>query len=175
MNTNDFTNVLLIVAPVFMAVGGMYLVIKNLFDRDYRLKLIENKRMMQKELLPLKLQALERMVVFLERIKPENVIIRVMQPGMNARDLHLDLLAAIRSEYEHNVSQQVYISASYWKYIKQAKDDVLTKINRASEAVTPTDKAIELSKKIMELMAIDEQSPIDVALMILNAEAMQLG
>src|SRR5689334_9877944 len=106
----DWTDALLIIAPILIAVGGMYLLIKNLFERDYRLKLIETKRLLQKETLPLRLQALERMALFLERMAPESLIIRVMQPGMQARDLHVELLAGIRTEYEHNASQQVYLS-----------------------------------------------------------------
>lgn len=64
MNFDNFTSALVIIAPTLIVAGGMYLLIKNLLERDYRLKLLESRRLLQKEMLPLKLQAIERMVVF---------------------------------------------------------------------------------------------------------------
>ncbi|HNF33077.1 MAG TPA: hypothetical protein PLU51_11755, partial [Bacteroidia bacterium] len=87
MNFDNLTTALLIIAPTFIVAGGMYMLIKNMMERDYRLKLLEARRLIQKDMLPLKLQAVERMVVFLERIQPENILFRILQPGMNVRDL----------------------------------------------------------------------------------------
>lgn len=66
MNFDNLTTALLIIAPTFIVAGGMYMLIKNMMERDYRLKLLEARRLIQKDMLPLKLQAVERMVVFLE-------------------------------------------------------------------------------------------------------------
>ncbi len=170
----DYTTILLIIAPILIAVGGMYLLIKNLFERDYRLKLIETKRLLQKETLPLRLQALERMALFLERMSPESLIIRVMQPGMQVSDLHIELLSAIRTEYEHNASQQVYLSTQTWELIKSAREEVVKLINVASSQVSRDGKAMELSSKIMEITAGYEKSPTQVALDALRLESGQL-
>lgn len=170
----DYTNVLLIIAPILIAVGGMYLLIKNLFERDYRLKLIETKRLLQKETLPLRLQALERMALFLERMAPESLIIRVMQPGMQARDLHVELLSNIRTEYEHNASQQVYLASQTWELIKDAREEVVKLINVASSQVNKDAKAIELSSKIMEITSGYQKAPVQVALDALKQESAQL-
>ncbi|HRB40541.1 MAG TPA: hypothetical protein PKX86_07525 [Bacteroidia bacterium] len=127
MNFDNLTTALLIIAPTFIVAGGMYMLIKNMLERDYRLKLLDARRLIQKDMLPLKLQAVERMVVFLERIQPENILFRILQPGMNVRDLQVDLLAAIRQEYEHNVSQQVYVSVQSWSLITKAKHNCNSK------------------------------------------------
>lgn len=174
IDTKDWTDVLLIIAPILIAVGGMYLLIKNLFERDYRLKLIETKRLLQKETLPLRLQALERMALFLERMTPESLIIRVMQPGMQARDLHVELLSNIRTEYEHNASQQVYLTSQTWELIKNAREEMVKLINVASSQVSRDSKAMELSSKIMEITAGYEKSPVQVALDALKIESAQL-
>jgi hypothetical protein len=150
MTTDNFTTAIIIIAPVLIVAGGMYLMIKNFLERDYRLKLIEAKRMIQKELLPLRLQAIERMVVFMERITPENLLFRILQPGMTVRDLQLDLLTAIRSEYEHNLSQQVYLSTASWMLIVKAKNDIITQINILADNIDSKDKAIVLSQRILE-------------------------
>ena len=141
MTTDNFTTAIIIIAPVLIVAGGMYLMIKNFLERDYRLKLIEAKRMIQKELLPLRL---------LERITPENLLFRILQPGMTVRDLQLDLLTAIRSEYEHNLSQQVYLSAASWMLIVKAKNDIITQINILADNIDSKDKAIVLSQRILE-------------------------
>lgn len=172
-NFSDWTDILLIIAPILISVGGMYLLIKNLFDRDYRLKLIDSKRMLQKEMLPLRLQAMERMSLFLERISPESLVLRVMQPGMQSRDLHIELLTNIRSEYEHNASQQVYVAPQTWLLIKKAKDEVVKLINVASQQTSTETKAVELSRRIMELEAGYETSPVQIALDALKIEAQQ--
>ena len=139
MNFDNFTSALVIIAPTLIVAGGMYLLIKNLLERDYRLKLLESRRLLQKEMLPLKLQAIERMVVFLERLRPESMVFRILQPGMQVRDLQLDLLATIRSEYEHNLSQQVYLTPQSWVAVRQAKDEMIALINVSADSVQTDD------------------------------------
>ena len=150
MNFDNLTTALIIIAPTFIVAGGMYMLIKNMLERDYRLKLLEARRLIQKDMLPLKLQAVERMVVFLERIQPENILFRILQPGMNVRDLQVDLLAAIRQEYEHNVSQQVYVSIQSWSLITKEKDDIIATVNLAADSMDKTEKAILLSQIILQ-------------------------
>ena len=150
MNFDNFTSALVIIAPTLIVAGGMYLLIKNLLERDYRLKLLESRRLLQKEMLPLKLQAIERMVVFLERLRPESMVFRILQPGMQVRDLQLDLLATIRSEYEHNLSQQVYLTPQSWVAVRQAKDEMIALINVSADSVQTDAKAMELSQKIFQ-------------------------
>ena len=150
MNFDNLTTALIIIAPTFIVAGGMYMLIKNMLERDYRLKLLEARRLIQKDMLPLKLQAVERMVVFLERIQPENILFRILQPGMNVRDLQVDLLAAIRQEYEHNVSQQVYVSIQSWSLITKEKDDIIATVNLAADSMEKTEKAILLSQIILQ-------------------------
>jgi len=73
-----------------------------------------------------------------------------LQPGMNVRDLQVDLLAAIRQEYEHNVSQQVYVSVQSWSLITKAKDDIIATVNLAADSLDKTEKAIVLSQIILQ-------------------------
>src|SRR5687767_12257881 len=91
------TDVLLYFVPAVLVVGAMFLVIKKFLDRDRQLKIMEIKRSMQKEALPLKLQAIERMVLFMERISPDNLLPRTHRSGITSGQLHSDLLATIRA------------------------------------------------------------------------------
>ncbi|KXK45214.1 MAG: hypothetical protein UZ10_BCD003002000 [Bacteroidetes bacterium OLB10] len=173
MNFDNFTSALVIIAPTLIVAGGMYLLIKNLLERDYRLKLLESRRLLQKEMLPLKLQAIERMVVFLERLRPESMVFRILQPGMQVRDLQLDLLATIRSEYEHNLSQQVYLTPQSWVAVRQAKDEMIALINVSADSVQTDAKAMELSQKIFQ-NAGSQVASIDKAIASLRGEVAQI-
>lgn len=171
---NDITNLLFVLAPLAVVAGGIYLLVKQMFDRDYKMKLIESKRMLQKEVLPLRLQAFERMTLFLERISPESLLVRIMDANMTVRDLHQQLTAAVRSEYEHNITQQIYIDPQTWALIKNAKEDILRLINSSAEDCNRDDKALELSRKIFERMLHEENVSMQKALSYLKAEAQQL-
>ena len=173
MNFDNFTSALVIIAPTLIVAGGMYLLIKNLLERDYRLKLLESRRLLQKEMLPLKLQAIERLVVFLERLRPESMVFRILQPGMQVRDLQLDLLATIRSEYEHNLSQQVYLTPQSWVAVRQAKDEMIALINVSADSVQTDAKAMELSQKIFQ-NAGSQVASIDKAIASLRGEVAQI-
>ncbi len=75
----------------------------------------------QQTITPLRLQAYERMALFLERITPESLLMRVNQPGLTSQQLQSQLLTIIRAEFEHNLSQQIYITAQAWEVVKNAK------------------------------------------------------
>jgi hypothetical protein len=169
----DISDLLFVVAPLLVVMGGFYLLVKKMFDRDYKIKLIESKRMLQKEVLPIRLQAYERVTLFLERISPESIIVRTIQPDMTVRELQQQLIATIRNEYEHNITQQVYISAQAWQMVKNAKEDITRIINTASGECNHDGRAIELSTKIFEVMLRNQEMPSQQALTFLKSEAQQ--
>lgn len=172
--TKDWTDILFYLAPMVVAAGGMYMLVKNMFDRDYRIKLIDAKRALQKEALPLRLQAYERMTLFLERISPNNLLYRVQTTGMKVRDLQTELLSNVRSEYEHNITQQIYLSAEAWQTVKSAKEDMIKIINVASGEIDSNANAIELSKRIFEVMMREENIPTQKAIDFLKMEVAHL-
>jgi predicted AlkP superfamily phosphohydrolase/phosphomutase len=77
-------------------------------------------------------------------------------PGFSARDFQKILLDEIRNEYNHNVSQQVYMGEEVWSQVKNAKEDLIILINEAATRLAPDATSIDLSKKIFE-MAMDKQ------------------
>ncbi len=127
-----------------------------------------------KIVLPLKLQAYERITVFLERIAPSSLIMRIHKPGMSAKLLHADLLKAIREEFEHNVAQQVYISENSWELSKQAKEETIKIINLGLGNMADDASGIDLSKAIFEMMMQLERSPSNIALDYIHKEVKQL-
>lgn len=123
---------------------------------------------------PLRLQAYERVTLFLERISIDSLIMRFNHQNLNSRQLHTELLSAIRSEYEHNISQQVYMSAQAWEMVKNAKAQIIKVINTAAENTNPTLPAIELCKKILEGIGEYPKSPTQNAIDFLKSEVQAL-
>ncbi len=173
-SSKDIADILIYFIPALLVLGAMYLVVKRYLDRDYKLRLLEARQSAQKELLPLRLQAYERLVLFLERISPSSLLMRTNQPNMNARQLQTELLAAVRSEFDHNLSQQIYISNTAWEQVKIAKEDMMKLINTASEQVNVNDTAINLSAQIFETMLRNEAMPTQRAIDFLKNEVRQL-
>lgn len=124
--------------------------------------------------LPLRLQAYERLILLLERITPNQVINRAMQPGMTTYHFQLLLVQNIREEYEHNVAQQIYISPAGWSMIKSAKEEIIRLINTTASETDAGAGAGDLAKTILEHWAQLEQNPVQIAIDQLKAEVRQL-
>jgi len=107
---------------------------------------------------PLKLQAYERIVLFLERISLESMLLRTSKPGMSAMQLHSALLSTIRSEFEHNLSQQIYMSPKAWEVVRNARSNMIKIINGQAEKMPEKATSVELSKRLLEtLMELDKE------------------
>ncbi len=170
----NIVDVLLYFVPALLVLGAMFLLIKNFLDRDYRLKLIEAKQLLQKDMLPLRLQSYERLVLFLERISPSSLLMRTNRPNMTSLQLQSELLSDIRTEFEHNLSQQIYMSNPAWEQVKIAKEEIVKIVNTASEKIGPNDTAINLSAEIFETMLRNDTLPAQKAIDFLKNEVRQL-
>ena len=165
-----FIEILKITIPGLLVLLAAYYVMDGMLKNEERRRFYEMKLNASKILDPIRLTAYERFALFLERINPESLILRVQTPGMTAVDLHVTLLATIREEFEHNVSQQIYISPELWAVIKNAKESLIQFINTYSAKVPDNVPAIELSKILIEAYNSMENAPIEVALNILKKE-----
>jgi hypothetical protein len=128
----------------------------------------------QKTVLPIRLQAYERLALLLERISPESLIMRVNKPDMTAKQLHSELLSSIRAEFEHNLSQQVYISNEAWEKIRTARGNVINLVNTAANQVKEDATAITLSQKVFEQVVQLKSPPVQEALEFLKEEIREL-
>ncbi len=120
--------------------------------------------------IPLKFQAYERMALFLERINPTNLITRVYISKMRVSTLHTSLLSTIRDEYEHNMSQQLYLSDESWEFVKSAKEDVVRLINATASGHKSDDDASGFAQEIITNGFNSKDNPIDKALLSLKED-----
>jgi len=163
-----------IVAPSVVVFLTAFFLIKTYLEKTSERQIKEIKAESNKTILPLRLQAYERVVLYLERISPNNLVMRVYQSGMSGRLLQADLVKAIREEYEHNMTQQVYVSVNTWVLLKNAKEETIRLINVAASQVHPDASGIELSQVIFETAAKLEKLPTDIAINYAKAEAQKL-
>lgn len=122
------------------------------------------------EIVPLRLQAYERAVLFLERISPENLLLRVDGRGKNVRQFHMELIADIRREYEHNIAQQLYIREESWGALSRAKEQVISLINQSAKALPPENAGIELGRKVLNKLVESESAPTHESVRLLKGD-----
>ncbi|MBN8653881.1 MAG: hypothetical protein J0L67_20800 [Cytophagales bacterium] len=162
-----------ILIPAALVLYAVYLTVRSFIIKEIELKKLEIRTRSIETILPARLQAYERMTLFLERIAPQNLLIRLNNPGFTARDFQRVLLDEIRSEYNHNVSQQVYMSEEVWNQVRNAKEDLVMVINDAASTLSAEATSIELSKKIFELIMAKQVDLIGLALSELRREIQQ--
>lgn len=127
-------------------------------------------KVVNKELMAMQLDAYQRLVLFLERIAPNNMIMRLNNPGLPSAAFQAKLLETIRQEFEHNLAQQIFVSPEAWRITKNSKEEVLKIINMAATKMPPTAMANDLSKSIFEIIAQLEVQPTDSAIAFLKDE-----
>ena len=146
-------DVLILLIPLAGMLLITYLLLQHFFNKQLKESEKELINQKAKSYLPLKIQAYERAILFLERIDPNNLIIRIHKPTMNASKLHLEILKQIREEYNHNMSQQIYISPKSWAELIKGKEETIQIANTAFGQLNNDANAIELSTKIFEIIA----------------------
>jgi hypothetical protein len=159
-----FTDILKMTIPALIVFFSNWILIRNMMrnDQDKRKQelILQNGRTVT----PIKLQAYERIVLFLERISLESLLIRVSSTDMTAPQLHTAMLNAIRSEFEHNLSQQIYMSQQAWEVVRNARSNMIKLINSEVEKLPPDSSGMALSKRLLEKIMELEHEPTRVAI-----------
>ena len=141
-------DLLKIILPAGIVLYGMYLVVVSFLSKDREKLLVELKTQNTQVILPVRLQAAERLCLLLERITPNNLVRRSNPSQFTAAELHPMLLSEVREEFNHNFSQQVYFSEETWEAVRRAVEDVITLLNLSRQSLGPEASGMELAKAI---------------------------
>ncbi len=147
-------------------VGVVYIafyLVKPYLDRSEHVQLMELKKTISNQTLPLRLQAYERIVLFVERVNPANMLVRLNGTDLTAAQLHSIVVTEIRNEYQHNITQQIYVSERAWTITKRVKDDTLSVVTNAIKALPENATGLDLSKTILAHLSHLEDNPYDIA------------
>ncbi|TXE15121.1 hypothetical protein FUA26_01030 [Seonamhaeicola algicola] len=130
------------------------------------------KKDLQVSALPSRLQAYERMALFLERITPSKLLLRVSPKSDDKNMYEALLIQSIEQEFEHNLSQQIYVTDKCWSIIVAAKNATIQLIRKANLS-EKTDSADKLREIILTEM-MERKAPSDTALMFIKDEVSSL-
>src|SRR5690554_3236602 len=130
-------------------------------NHAFRIKALEARHAEKKDVLPLRLQAYERMVLFVERINPANMAARLHKPELTAKTFEHLLIDEIRAEYQHNITQQLYVTDAAWSVTKRAKDNTVALIRNAGAGLPANATAKELSTVLLAHIAALDENPYD--------------
>ena len=123
------------------------------------------------ETIKLRLQAYERLALVAERIALQNLISRIPNAGLTAKQMQHALIEAIKSEFEYNISQQIYVSPEAWRAVHNLKEQNIYIINQLTTTLPFQASAMDLNKQIIDyLMSNPKASLHTIVLEVLNAK-----
>lgn len=160
-NTDYILDLMKIILPALLVLAAAALVWK---------KAASGSPKEQGQTLPLRLQAYERLVLLVERISPSSLLVRNHQPGMSARELNAILIAEIRAEFEHNITQQLYVSERSWQMTRSLKDKTISMINGIARSLPEEAAGMELTRAVLNHVSSLETDPYQQALTLLREE-----
>jgi hypothetical protein len=172
MNADKLLELMMYAVPSLITGAVAYYMFQSHFKDQQNTRKWLLLREKQKHSMPLKLQAYERLALFLERINPSKLLIRVAPIGDDKIDYQNLLIRHIEQEYEHNLTQQIYITDDAWVMILNAKNAIIQNIRK-----TTLDSSIENADKLREKILsnlLDGESASTVALTYLKTEVSQV-
>lgn len=172
---NDFTILVLAGSiPAILVLIAVYLVLTRTLKTEEKRQETELLLTSRRLTVPMRLQAYERLILFMERIALDSMVLRLKDQVQTNADLHLSILQNIRSEYEHNLSQQLYVSSEVWEKVKEAKDGVATFVNDAAKGVNPQEASIQLAKQLFDRLVDQGELPTASVMRELKEEARRI-
>jgi hypothetical protein len=163
-----------VLVPASLVLWAMYLTLSSFLRKEFAQKNLEQRFEAQKTVLPIRLEAYERICLLLERMLPNNLLIRLSNPEFNVVSFQQVLIAEIRAELAHNFSQQLYISDDAWLSVKNALNETISMINLSAQELDPNAPSIELSKKVIEKVLQNQHFSTESALAFVKDEARKL-
>lgn len=148
------------VLPALVVFATVYFVLKSFLNNQFKMEALKSQQSFRGEMLPVKLQAYERLTLFAERISPNNLAFRLSVKETSGAALAKAMMVSIQQEYQHNLSQQIYVSESLWKIIDTAKDNILNVISMSATAIGPDGTPADLLQEITKVMNNSGTDPI---------------
>ncbi len=156
--------------PAIIAVYGIYLVVRSFVARELDKVSLEAQYKSKETTIPIRLQAYERICLFLERISPNNLVPRLNSTNLTARELQTLLIRDIREEFNHNLSQQLYMSNEAWSTVKMAMEQTITLINEAAAELEEEATNMDLVRGIFDRVLQLPENATENALIVVKEE-----
>ena len=174
------TTIIAILLTIVVLIFGFWLIQYSGFRNEEKKRQWELKRESQKTISPIRLRAYERLALLLERTKPEHMLMELRAKGPEALvtwtvpQVQQYLLQTIRAEFDHNQSQQVYVSEEVWDLIINARDQMATFVIAMAAQLPQGATAQTYATTLMTAYNSNGTTPTDKALEMLKDEAKTL-
>jgi hypothetical protein len=168
---HDLSEILKYILPSLVVLATAYFLLKMFLEKQTESNQVKLRLDMMKISLPVRMQAYERLVLLLERIEPAGLLVRTNVPGMTAQQLQLSLIQSVRSEFDHNLSQQLYVSVKAWEMVRNAREETIKRINTAAMKLPADATSADLASLILINDIDAAQSVVKDALDLLKTEA----
>lgn len=171
---DQFIELIKILAPATLMLYLSYLLVRSFLSKQLEEQRITNKLKTQEQIQPIRLQAYERICLLLERISPKNLITRLNNAQYSAKEFQQIAINEIRNEYNHNLSQQLYMSNEAWAKVENSVENTITLINEVSAKMGASNSSVDLAKNIFDRMVKENLEPSEQALTFLKSEIREL-
>lgn len=179
-------NVLLTIGLLVVSVLLMYLAVITLYSHimkqvNERFLKLENDRPdsilkieTSKISLPVRLQAYERLALLMERIAPAALVLRISRPGISLYQLQLEMIQSVHEEFEHNLSQQIYVSADCWSLVRSAVEQTVQQVHVSVASLDRDADEGTFAAQFLQNVLEQTNNPAEQALSLIRSEAKRL-
>ncbi|MEX0813557.1 MAG: hypothetical protein WD048_15170 [Chitinophagales bacterium] len=175
MEVQIILEILKYILPALIVLLASYYTLKSVFENDSKKQELKLRYESRNEALPIRLNAYERLAVLMERLMPYNLIPRFSDPKISSKEMKLLLIKAVKEEFEHNLSQQIYVSRDVWNAIQFTKDDLLKHINIIHASIPEDSSSVDYGRELLNFYMKNERGiPNQRALTMINTEVKQL-
>lgn len=157
--------------PALVVFATAYYILQGFFRNQLATMEMEMNKDIIASKIPIKLQAYERLILFCERIKLSNLVMRLRTNNMTNQQLQDSILISVQKEYEHNLVQQLYTSKNLWRIIELAKDETLNAVASAMNELDANQNASQLSNLLMGQGHQRQNDPVELAINAVKEEA----
>ena len=165
-----FIEIVKFVIPALIVFAVSWRLVSKFLDDNRHARLLELKKEQVAHITPLRVEAYERLTIFLDRISPDNLVLRHSQSGQSASELRNSLIHNITEEFNHNVSQQIFVTNGAWEMVKAVKEQIMGIIDTCYSQCTPETSGPELGKKILTYLMQEKRLPTQTAIEFLKKE-----
>ena len=168
------TEILKYCIPALIVLLATWIVMYKLFQNEQQKREWELKKAAQKEISPIRLRAYERLALVLERTQPEHLLMDLDVSQFTVPQLQQRLLQTIRLEFDHNISQQIYVSEQVWDMIVAARGQMLAFVSAMAMQLPPDSTSLDYAKTLLTAYSTNGETANETALHALKEEAARL-
>jgi len=158
------------ILPAFIVMMTAYLLFDKMILREEKKQKLGHEAEKKSGITTIRLRAYERLMLVLERTNPETMVMHVIRPGISCIEFQTGLLDFIRKEFEHNYSQQIYVSDELWKSVTYTRANLVKLVNTGASCFKPDEPASGMAETIIRMYLETENNPTQQSIQLLKSE-----